>query len=156
MRYQKVRTRRKSLMIELDPIDRRILDAHVANGRMTTLEVADRVGLSPTPCSRRIRRLEAAGVIQGYSAQINRAALGLSISVVVSVRLSRQGPDGHGQFMSAISNRPEVAECLLVTGNIDYLLRIWVRDMDDLRQFIIDVLQSIPVVAETSTMVVVN
>lgn len=139
-----------------DAIDRRILRQLVEDGRMSNLDVAAKVGLSPTPCSRRIRQLEDAGVIDGYSAKINPAALGLSLCVMVSVKLSRHGPDGHEQFLKAISNRPEITECLLVTGGSDYLLRVWVEDPDALREFTINALQGIPAVAETSTMLVLN
>jgi Lrp/AsnC family leucine-responsive transcriptional regulator len=140
----------------LDAIDQRILAALQADGRMSTLDVAEAVGLSPTPCSRRIKRLEATGVITGYTARVDPRALGLGISVVVSVRLARQGPDGHGQFLQAIRGRSQITECLLVTGNIDYLLRVWVKDMPALREFVTVNLQSIPTVAETSTMLVVE
>jgi Lrp/AsnC family leucine-responsive transcriptional regulator len=74
---------------------------------------------------------------------------------MVSVRLARQGP-GHQQFLDAIKDRPEVLECLLVTGSTDYLLRVWVADIDALREFITDTLQGIPAVAETSTMLVLK
>lgn len=146
----------KSLVHELDAIDERILAAVLQDGRMSTLDVAERVGLSPTPCSRRIKRLEEAGVIEGYTARVSPAALGLGISAVVSVRLGRHDPDGHSQFLDAIRSRSEITECLLVTGSIDYLLRIWVRDIDALRDFITQALQSIPAVAETSTMLILD
>jgi Lrp/AsnC family leucine-responsive transcriptional regulator len=141
---------------ELDMFDRKILAALVEDGRMSTIEVAEKVGLSPTPCSRRIRRLEDAGIIQGYTAQVDPAALGLNICVMVSVRLGKHGPDAASQFLAAVRERPEITECLLVTGGIDYLLRVWVRDVGALRDFIRDVLQSIPAVAETSTMVILD
>jgi Lrp/AsnC family transcriptional regulator, leucine-responsive regulatory protein len=140
----------------LDAMDHRILAALQANGRMSTLDVAEAVGLSPTPCSRRIKRLEETGVITGYTALVDPGALGLGLSVVVSVRLARQGPEGHGQFLEAIRGRSEITECLLVTGNVDYLLRVWVKDMPALREFVTVNLQSIPTVAETSTMLVVD
>jgi Lrp/AsnC family transcriptional regulator, leucine-responsive regulatory protein len=143
-------------MTILDVIDHRILAALESDGRMSTLDVAEAVGLSPTPCSRRIKRLEDAGVIAGYRALVDPRALGLNISVIVSVRLARQGPDGHSQFLEAIKGRSEVSQCLLVTGNIDYLLRVWVKDIEALREFITETLQSIPTVAETSTMLVVG
>ena len=143
-------------MHNLDAMDHRILAALQANGRMSTLDVAEAVGLSPTPCSRRIKRLEETGVITGYTALVDPGALGLGISVVVSVRLARQGPDGHGQFLQAIRGRSEITECLLVTGNIDYLLRVRVKDMPALRELVTVNLQSIPTVAETSTMLVVE
>jgi Lrp/AsnC family leucine-responsive transcriptional regulator len=145
----------KPLKTRLDAVDRRILKALLEDGRMSTLEIAAEVGLSPTPCSRRIRRLEETGVIEGYTARINPASLGLSLCVMVSVRLARQGP-GHQQFLDAIKDRPEVLECLLVTGSTDYLLRVWVADIDALREFITDTLQGIPAVAETSTMLVLK
>lgn len=145
-----------SLPIKLDAVDHRILAALVADGRMTTLEVAEKVNLSPTPCGRRIKRLEETGVIRGYTADINHAALGLKISVMVSVRLARHGPETGSQFLEAIRERPEITECLLVTGNIDYLLRVWVEDVNALRDFIRDFLQKIPAVAETSTMMILD
>ncbi|GAU83117.1 Lrp/AsnC family transcriptional regulator [Bosea sp. BIWAKO-01] len=143
-------------MIELDRIDRRILAALQDNGRISTLELAEKVGLSPTPCSRRIKRLEDAGVIEGYSAQISPTALGFGICVMVSVKLAKQSPDAASQFMTAIQGQPEITECLLVTGNVDYLLRVWVRDIEALRTFISAALQAIPCVAETSTMVILD
>ena len=141
---------------KLDAIDRRILRALVDDGRISTLDLAEKVGLSATPCSRRVRQLEEAGVIEGYTARVSPAALGLHLCVVVSVRLARQGPDGHDQFLKAIKDRPEVAECLLVTGSSDYLLRIWVENIDSLRELITNSLQGIPAVAETSTMIVLK
>lgn len=142
--------------LSLDATDHKILAALVEDGRMSTLDLADRVGLSPTPCSRRLRRLEESRVIEGYTARINHAALGLNICVMVTIRLARHGPETAGQFLQAIQGRPEITECLLVTGNIDYLLRVWVRDVEALRDFIKDALQSIPAVAETSTMVILD
>ncbi|WNJ88867.1 Lrp/AsnC family transcriptional regulator [Bosea sp. 685] len=143
-------------MMKLDAIDRRIVAALQANGRMSTLEVAERVGLSASPCSRRIKALEEAGVIEGYGARINPGALGLNISVVVSVRLGKFGPEGHQQFQQAISGRPEITQWLLVTGSVDYLLSVRVKDIEALREFVTNTLQSIPIVAETSTMVVLE
>ncbi|AOO79716.1 Lrp/AsnC family transcriptional regulator [Bosea vaviloviae] len=143
-------------MAELDQIDRRILAALQANGRISNLELAEQVGLSPTPCSRRIKRLEETGVIEGYAARISPAALGFGICVMVSVRLAKQSPDAASQFLTAIQGRPEITECLLVTGNVDYLLRVWVKDIEALRSFITAALQSIPCVAETSTMVILE
>lgn len=142
--------------VRLDAIDRRILAALVEDGRISTLDLAEKVGLSATPCSRRIRQLEEAGVIKGYTAKVDPAALGLSLCVVVSVRLARHGPDNHNQFMDAIKDRPEIVECLLVTGGVDYQLRVWVEDIEALRTFITTALQGIPAVAETSTMLVLG
>lgn len=148
--------REKTARADLDATDHRILGALSRDGRMSVLEVAEGVGLSPTPCGRRIRRLEEAGVITGYRAEISPVALGLGICVMVSVRLTRQRPETGAEFVAAIRRRPEITECLLVTGNTDYLLRVWVRDVEALRDFIRDVLQPIPAVAETATMLVLD
>ncbi|MDP1028148.1 Lrp/AsnC family transcriptional regulator [Sphingomonas sp. KR1UV-12] len=141
-------------MPRLDAIDRRILGVLSVEGRLSTVDVAERVGLSPTPCGRRIRELEKAGVIEGYAARLDSAALGLTVCVMVSVRLDRHHPDGHAQFVDAVRQRPEITECLLVTGSYDYLLRIWLSDVAALADFVSKVLQGIPGVGETSTMVV--
>ena len=143
-------------MADLDSIDHRILDVLRRDGRISMLDLADQVGLSPTPCGRRVKRMEEAGVITGYAAQIDRRALGLQVCVLVSVRLARHGPEGTREFLSAVARHPEITECLLVTGNLDYMLRIWVRDIEALGIFIRDVLQSIPAVAETTTMVILK
>ena len=143
-------------MADLDSIDHRILDVLRRDGRISMLDLADQVGLSPTPCGRRVKRMEEAGVITGYAAQIDRRALGLHVCVLVSVRLARHGPEGTREFLSAVARHPEITECLLVTGNLDYMLRIWVRDIEALGIFIRDVLQSIPAVAETTTMVILK
>ena len=143
-------------MLDLDAIDTRILDVLQRDGRISILDLAERVGLSPTPCGRRVKRMEEAGVIRGYAAQVDPVALGLTVSVLVSVRLALHGTEGTEQFLSAIARRPEITECLLVTGNVDYVLRIWVRDIDALGTFIRDVIQAIPAVAETTTMVILK
>ncbi len=156
MRHQKPAKGKTSLAKGLDAIDRKILKHLVEDGRMSTLDLAEKVGLSPTPCSRRIRQLENTGVIEGYAARVDPAALGLNLCVVVLVKLSRYGPEGHAQFLKAVSERPEITECLLVSGSSDYLLRVWVEDADALREFTINALQGIPAVAETSTMLVLN
>lgn len=126
------------------------------NGRISTVDLAERIGLSPTPCARRLKRLEETGVIRGYTARISPAAIGLGICVVISVRLGKQGPEGAGEFLSEVARHPQITECLLVTGSIDYLLKVWVKDIPALREFISNTLQSIPSVAETATMVVLN
>ncbi len=125
-------------MADLDSIDHHILDVLRRDGRISMLDLAEQVGLSATPCGRRVRRMEEAGIITGYAAQVDPVALGLNIGVLVSVRLARHGTEGTEQFLTAIARRPEVTECLLVTGNIDYMLRIRVRDIDALGTFIRD------------------
>lgn len=144
-------------MPDLDAIDRRILSILESEGRISILDLAERVGLSPTPCGRRVRRLEDEGVIRGYGARIEPRALGLQIGAFISVRLGRVGPEGTAQFLRAIRALPEVVECHLVTGNnIDYMLQVRLRDVDALGHFIRDKLQAIPSVGDTSTMVILS
>lgn len=141
---------------KLDRIDKKILKALVEDGRKSTIEVADQVGLSATACGRRIRQLEDDGFITGYSANISPKELGLNICVLITVKLNRHTPDGHEQFIHEIESHPEVSEFLLVAGNYDYLLRVWVEDTDALTLFVANVLQGIQSVLETSTMLVLK
>ena len=143
-------------MVKLDAIDWRILKVMQSEGRISNLDLAERVGLSPTPCGRRLRRLEETGVITGYAARIDPVMLGLGISVIVTVRLTRQGSDDVSGFLEAVKRQPEITECLLVTGSLDYVLRLRVRDVASLRDFILGKLKSIPCIAETSTMIILQ
>jgi Lrp/AsnC family transcriptional regulator, leucine-responsive regulatory protein len=146
----------KITVLELDVMDRRILSVLQADGRISNLDLAERVGLSPTPCSRRMKRLEEAGVIIGYGARINPVALGLGVSVIVTVRLAKQTPADIAEFLAVVHRQPEITECLLVTGNLDYVLRLRVRDVEALRDFILSKIKNISCVAETSTMLVLD
>ncbi len=139
-----------------DDIDRRILDVLTSDGRISNLDLADRVGLSPTPCARRVQRMEADGVIQGYGAKIDQEALGWRVNALVTVRLASRGPEDVEAFVAAVKRRSEITECLLVAGNLDFVLRVRVRDVDGLRAFILDGLKTIPCIAETSTMLILD
>lgn len=140
----------------LDATDHRLIDVLQQEGRISNLDLAERVGLSPTPCSRRVRRLEQMGVITGYGARINRAAMGQGVSVMVNVRLSRQSPADIEQFCAAVLALPEITECLLVTGNLDYILKVRAADVEALRDFVLTQLKNIPCVSETSTMLILD
>lgn len=140
----------------LDDTDRRIVAVLSQEGRISNLELADRIGLSPTPCSRRVKRLEEEGVIMGYGARINPTAMGQSVSVMVQVRLSQQSPADIEAFMSAVRRLPEITECLLVTGNLDYVLKVQTNDVEALRDFVLKELKAIPCVSETSTMLILD
>ena len=115
--------------IELDAIDRRILDQLQRNGRISNVELAGLVGLSPSPCLRRVRDLEDVGVIDRYAAILDQGAAGFSLSVFVQVTLERQIEAALEAFERVIAERPEVMECYLMTGDADYLLRIVVPDV---------------------------
>lgn len=132
---------------ELDPIDRRLLAALQENGRLTATELADRIGLTTSPCLRRLRILEDAGVIRGYAAVLDQVKLGLPVSVFVSIKLERQSEDAMQRFEAAVRRCPEVIECYLMTGPRDYLLRVVARDLPDYERFVKETLTRIDGIA---------
>jgi Lrp/AsnC family leucine-responsive transcriptional regulator len=130
-----------------DAIDVRILDALQSDARLTNVELAERVHLSPSPCLARVRRLERAGLISRYVALLDPLKVGLSVSVFIQIRLEKQVERALEQFEDAIGRYPEVMECYLMTGDADYLIRVVVPDVQALERFIIDGLSKIPGVA---------
>lgn len=110
--------------MKLDKIDLKILHHLQANARMTNAELAERVGLSPTPCLRRLRRLETEGVIKGYRTDVDRDILGLPVTVIILVKLEKEDEGALRTFEESLTERPEVMECHLVTGKFDYFLRV--------------------------------
>lgn len=123
-------------MPDLDAIDRKILGHLQADGRITMQELADKVGLSVSPCHRRVKLLEERGVITRYLATVDQKALGLHISVFISIKLARQKEEDLKRFEKAISAWPEVLECYLMTGNRDYLLRVVAADLSSYEAFL--------------------
>ena len=123
-------------MLKLDAIDRKILAALQDDGRLSNVELAERVGLSPSPCLRRVRQLEHAGMIIRYVALLDQRAVGLPASVFISVKLERQQEDDLDAFEAEVSRYPEVLECYLMTGTRDYLLRVATRDLSAYEQFL--------------------
>jgi len=128
----------------LDRIDRKLLALLQKDARLTQDQLAEAVGLSPSAVQRRIKRLEAAGVICGYSARVDPRALGLALTAVLSVRLEKHRPDRQhapqDSFAAAVQTWPEVVECLALTGEMDYLLRVHVQDMQHYAHFVLDTL----------------
>ena len=122
----------------LDAIDRKILAVLQDEGRITAQELAERVGLTASPCLRRIRMLEEGGVIRRYVAVVDQQAVGLPVSVFVSVKLERQREEELDRFAAAIARWPEVLECYLMTGPRDYLLRVVVPDLAAYERFLKD------------------
>ena len=123
-------------MVNLDETDRKILSLLQTDSRLTLQEIADRIGLSTSPCHRRIRRLEQEGVIIRYSAMVDQRAVGLPVSVFISIKLERQKEADLERFAKAIQSWREVVECYLMTGPRDYLLRVVVPDLIAYEQFI--------------------
>ncbi|WP_338722778.1 Lrp/AsnC family transcriptional regulator [Devosia sp. XK-2] len=120
----------------IDAADRKILRALQEDGRMTAQALADKVGLSASPCLRRVRQLERAGVISGYSANIDQKAVGLPVSVFISIKLEQQRAGNLDAFGAAISLWPEVMECYLMTGQFDFLLRVVCADLESYEHFL--------------------
>jgi len=151
--------------VSLDAIDRRILAVLQVDGRLSNQEIADRVNLSPSPCLRRIRRLEEAGVIRDYVALLDPDRLGLGLLAYVNVRLEKRSTgvprsgfgseaatDSHASaFSAAIAAWPEVVACYAMTGEMDYLLRVHVEDMAHFSRFVQDQLLHHPSVIDVKT-----
>lgn len=131
----------------LDAIDVRILDQLQGNARLTNVELAARVNLSPSPCLARVRALEESGLISRYVTLLDPLQLGLGVSVFIQIRLERQVERALEMFQEAIREYPEVMECYLMTGDADYLIRVVVPDVQTLERFIVDELSKIPGVA---------
>lgn len=139
------------MLNSLDVIDRRILKALQQNGRLQNIELAEKVGLSPSPCLRRVKLLEERGVIQRYVALIDPEKVGKSLSVYVRIWLNGQGQALVEQFTDEIQQMSEVVECHLMAGDCDFLLRVVAGSLDDYRQFQINKLSKISCVQNIKT-----
>lgn len=128
----------------MDQIDRKIVRALQKDGRMTVIDLAEHVGLSPTPCARRLDRLQRDGVITGYAAQVDPEALGFGVTIFVSVELEKQDRNEITAFEKSIRRCDEVMECYLMTGSRDILLRVAVQDLKAFDAFLENRLMQIP------------
>ncbi len=140
----------------MDEIDRKILRELQQNAAIANQDLAARVGLSPSPCLRRVRALEAAGIIRGIVALVDGKAVGAGFVAYVEVRLEKQSEAFSSRFETAILARPEVLECAFVTGGYDYLLKIAVADLDEFHRFLTETLARIDGVANTRTTIPVK
>ena len=124
--------------MELDRTDRRILAEMQKDGRVSNLELANLVGLSPSPCSRRVKQLEDAGYIDRHVTLLSPEKLGLTLTAWLSISIDRHTPDRFEHFEKEVSRYPEVLECVLITGqSSDYLLKVVVQDMDAYQEFLL-------------------
>ena len=128
----------------MDAIDARLLSALQRDGRQTVTDLAAAIGLSPTPCARRLARLEAEGVIEGYSARVDQARIGFPVSVFIQVELESQSKDAIDAFESAVRGFERVMECHLMTGTRDILMRVVAADLADFDRFLEDKLMRVP------------
>ena len=133
-------------MTNLDRIDMSILQELQTDGSLTNVELARRVNLSPSPCLARVKALEASGVIDRYVAIADPKALGLGLSVFISISLKEQSRHALAEFETRIAEHDEVMECYLMTGDSDYLIRVVVPDIEALEAFILEQLTPIPVI----------
>ena len=123
----------------LDRYDQRILELLQKDGRLTNQELADKIGLSPSPCLRRVRALEEAGIISGYRALVDARKLGLSLMALIHISMDRHTPERFENFENKIAVLPEVLECLLITGqDADYQLKVIVTDMDEYQKLLLN------------------
>jgi len=130
--------------IALDAFDLKILNLLQEDGRLSNVDLANRIGLSPSPCLRRVKRLEAEGVIEGYSAKINRTKIGLGVTVFVAVGLDRHREEEAERFRRVVMKLPQVVSCHAISGEADFLLEIVIADLNDYSEFVLKRLRRIP------------
>ncbi len=143
-------------MTEPDRIDYRILDMLQTEGRMSMTELAERVGLSASPCTERVRRMERDGIITGYHAHLSPQALGRSLLVFVEIKLSSKSSEVFDTVRAELTHMPQVMECHLVSGDFDYLVKFRLRGMSEYRELLGSILKKLPVPAESRSYVVME
>lgn len=125
--------------MNLDRYDKQILEALQGNGRLSNQELADRIGLSPSPCLRRVRRLEESGLIRAYRALLQARSLGLNLMAFIQISMDRHTPERFANFEKHVEACPEILECHLITGqDADYLLKVIVADMDAFQSLLLE------------------
>ncbi|AWI82108.1 transcriptional regulator [Parazoarcus communis] len=143
-------------MQNLDRIDRKILVELQKNGRVSMTELAQRIGLSATPCTERVRRLERDGIITGYHAHLDPQALGKSLLVFIEIKLSTRSGEVFERVRKELTTIPEVMECHLVSGDFDYLIKARIGEMSEYRRLLGDLLTQLPSAAESRSYVVME
>jgi Lrp/AsnC family leucine-responsive transcriptional regulator len=141
---------------DLDAIDRRIIATLQADGRLTNVELADRVGLSQSPCLRRVKRLERDGYIEAYRAVLQRSRVGLGLTVFVGIKIDGHANDRAEAFQAAIIDMPEVIACHLVAGDVDYLLEVVVPDLEHYQQYLVGKLLALSIVREVRSSIAIQ
>jgi Lrp/AsnC family transcriptional regulator, leucine-responsive regulatory protein len=141
---------------ELDPADQRILDALREDSRISNADLAERAGLSPSSCWRRVKALEESGVIRQYTVVLDDEKQGLGLGAIVHVHLTRHDPDQLDAFIRAVQSRPEIRACYATTGQADYHLHVICADIEAYNDFLERVLFRIPAVASAQTNVILR
>jgi len=140
----------------LDRIDFKILKALQENARLSYVELAQKIGLSTTPCLERVKRLESSGVIQGYHAKLNTETLGLELLVFLEITLASQSPEAFQEFKAATEKISYVQECHLISGQSDYLLKLRLTDLNSYRKHLGELLLALPHVRESKSHIVME
>jgi len=141
---------------ELDAIDHRILRALQEDGRLSNVELAERVGLSPSPCLRRVKRLEQEGYIEAYRAILKRHRIGLGLTVFIGVKIEAHADERADALQDAIIAMPEVIACHMVSGDIDYLLEVVVPDLQRYERFLLDRLLAFSMIKEVRSNIAIS
>ena len=142
--------------LALDAIDRRIIAALQADGRLTNVELAGSVGLSPSPCLRRVKRLEREGYIEAYRAVLQRGRIGLGLTVFVGVKIADHANDRAEAFQEAIVAMPEIVACHLVAGDVDYLLEVVVPDLERYQRYLVGKLLGLSIIREVRSAIAIQ
>ncbi len=140
--------------MKLDRFDARILSALQRNGRLSVVELAESIGLSPTPCARRIKALESSGAIEGYAAILNPARVGLEVLAMVQVKLTEHTDETVARFEREIAQMDEVTKCFAMTGAYDFILEVYGKDLDALSNVVLKKLIRVPNVRDMQSSVV--
>jgi Lrp/AsnC family transcriptional regulator, leucine-responsive regulatory protein len=140
--------------MKLDRYDSRILSALQRNGRLSVVELAESIGLSPTPCARRIKALESCGAIEGYAAILNPARIGLAVLAMVQVKLTEHTDETVATFEREIAQMDEVTKCFAMTGAYDFILEVYGKDLDALSNVVLKKLIRVPNVRDMQSSVV--
>lgn len=141
---------------ELDAIDKRILNELQTNGRLSIVEQADRVHLTKTPCTDRVRRLERAGILAGYHAVVDPGMVGLGHLTIVHVHLSKTGEGALRKFNREVVKIPEIQTCMMIAGSFDYMLKVRTRDIAQFRDLLGDKISNLPGVMQTHSFAVME
>jgi Lrp/AsnC family leucine-responsive transcriptional regulator len=140
----------------LDSFDHKIIAALQDDGRLANVDLAERIGLSPSPCLRRVKRLEREGYIDAYRALLDRTRIGLGFTVFVGVRLEAHANDRAGSFEEAVLEMREVIACHMVSGTVDYLLEVVVPDLAHYQKFLLNKLLVLPIVREVQSSIAIS
>jgi Lrp/AsnC family transcriptional regulator, leucine-responsive regulatory protein len=142
--------------MKLDRFDAKILDALQRDGRLSVVDLAESIGLSPTPCARRIKALESEGAIEGYAAILNPARVGLAVLAIVQVKLTEHTDETVARFEREIQLMDEVTKCLAMTGSYDFILEVYGKDLEALSNVVLKKLIRVPNVRDLQSSVVLE